>query len=173
MDPSRRLFFRGLTKARAVEPVLRPPWAIPEAEFVLSCTRCDACAKACPQAIVVRGDGGFPELSFASNGCTFCGQCVDACTTGALARLPGQDAWTLRVEIGDKCLAYRNVECRVCGENCDTAAIRFRPVLGGVSSPIVDLDACTGCGVCASICPGQAIRVKAPTYREGTPNDGS
>jgi ferredoxin len=63
----------------------------------------------------------------------------------------------LRPRIGPGCLALQRVECRVCGEACEEAAIRFRPQLGGISSPQLKLDSCSGCGDCLNACPVQAI----------------
>lgn len=62
--------------------------------------------------------------------------------------------------IGTQCLAQRRVECRVCGENCPHSAIRFKPVLGGVSQPTVLAEVCTGCGECVAPCPAAAIAIK-------------
>ena len=64
---------------------------------------------------------------------------------------------SLLADIGDACLARRQVECRICGEVCDASAIRFRPTLGGVSRPELDHAACTGCGACVAPCPAHAI----------------
>lgn len=60
-------------------------------------------------------------------------------------------------QIGDACLARRNVECRVCGEACELSAIRFRPRLGSVVQPDVVLESCSGCADCVAVCPTQAI----------------
>lgn len=168
MDPARRFFLRGGVKPPSVaashtpasEP--RPPWALGESAFVQTCTRCDACIQACPQHILNRGDGGFPVVKFESNGCTECERCVAVCVPKALVRVPGQSPWPWRAEIGDPCLAARRVECRVCGEVCDAGAIRFRPTLGGVSQPVLSLQACTGCGQCVPTCPTRAIQMKTP-----------
>ena len=61
-DTSRRQFLRGDFSGRDMP--LRPPWALREREFAQRCTRCDACNDACPTGIIVRGQGGFPEVDF-------------------------------------------------------------------------------------------------------------
>ena len=163
MDPGRRFFLRGGVKAPPTpvsEP--RPPWALPEAAFVQTCTRCDACVAACPQHILSRGDGGYPVVNFDSNGCTECERCVPVCVPNALVRLPGRTPWVWRADIGPQCLAAQRIECRVCGEMCDAGAIRFRPTLGGVAQPVVSPDACTGCGQCVAPCPTHAVHMKTP-----------
>lgn len=157
-DPSsRRNFLRGRVASHRAQP--RPPWALAEASFAERCTRCGDCARACPTRIIRQGDGGYPTVDFAAGECTFCGECVSRCQPGALVRAEGAPAWTLRAAIGDTCLARRLVECRVCGEMCDVAAIRFRPQPGGIAQPELDAAACTGCGACVAPCPTGAIRV--------------
>lgn len=156
MSVSRRSFLRG--RLRVDSNVLRPPWAVIESAFEGACTRCGDCLKVCPTAILVVGDGGFPTVDFHHGECSFCGDCVAACPTGALQR-HSQDGgpWSLRAAIGDACLARSGVECRVCGEACDEAAIRFRPTRGGVAQPQLDAARCTGCGACYAPCPVEAI----------------
>lgn len=163
MDPQRRLFLRGRPAVKQAPPVPRPPWALAEAEFLTICTRCDACIQACPEGILFKGDGGFPEVRFSHTGCTTCGRCVEACQPRALLRNTDQPPWDWRADIGPACLALKKVECRVCGEICDTAAIRFTPTLGGISCPTLDATRCNGCGTCLTPCPTQAITLKMPT----------
>jgi ferredoxin-type protein NapF len=163
MDLQRRLFLRGRPTVRQATPAPRPPWAVAETAFVEACTRCNACIAACPEGILVRGDGDYPEVRFSTTGCTACGRCADACEPRVLLRQPGQAPWSWRVSISSACLAQHQVECRVCGEMCDAGAIRFKPTLGGVTSPALDLSLCTGCGACVAPCPTQAIAMKTPT----------
>ena len=157
-DPSsRRNFLRGRVAAHRGEP--RPPWALAEGEFVNACTRCGDCARACPTRIIRQGDGGYPTVDFARGECTFCGECVAHCPTRALQRAPQQPPWPLRATIGERCLARQSVECRVCGEMCEFAAIRFVPQPGGIAAPQLDSERCTGCGACVAPCPTAAITV--------------
>lgn len=64
-----------------------------------------------------------------------------------------------RAEVGPGCLAAQRVECRLCGEGCDSGAIRYPPRLGGVAWPVIDPARCTGCGECLALCPPGALRL--------------
>lgn len=154
MDITRRRLFGS----RAVRPVaFRPPWSVGDDAFLDRCTRCDDCIRACPTGLLKRGDGGFPIADFSVAGCTFCGECATLCVTGAIARDTERPAWSFVARIEDACLARQRVECRVCGENCEIGAIRFRPLIGGVPQPEIDSSQCTGCGACIAPCPVGAV----------------
>jgi len=129
-------------------------------DFTEACTRCGDCARACPTRIIRQGEGGYPTVDFTFGECTFCGDCVSACPTGALRRAADETPWTLQASIGDACVAQRQVECRICGEQSDAGAIRFRPQVGGIALPQLDEKACTGCGACIAGCPATAITVR-------------
>lgn len=107
------------------------------------------------------GSGGFPEVSFAGAGCTFCGDCGRACEAAALSVAGRAAPWTATAAIDASCLSRAGVACRVCGERCEAAAITFRLAPGGVADPIIDTAACTGCGTCVAPCPADAIAVVA------------
>ena len=155
MDVSRRRFLG----ARAPGPApFRPPWSLSEPLFLDRCTRCDDCVKACPTGLLLRAQGGFPEADFSAAACTLCGDCARACATGAIGRDTSLQAWSFGIAISEGCLAAQGVDCRVCGELCDTAAIRFRPRIGGAPLPEVDNTLCTGCGACIAPCPVTAIQ---------------
>jgi ferredoxin-type protein NapF len=160
---SRAQFLRGDFAGR-VRP-MRPPWALPEGAFIERCTRCGNCISACPQHILDKGRGGFPLVDFARGECLFCGDCVRSCTPAALTGWSSSgdsDApWTVRAHIEGQCLARRGVECRSCADQCDTTAIRFRLVAGGVAQPLLEQAMCNGCGACYSVCPAQAITLGA------------
>jgi len=153
-DPSRRLFLRARTGSD--RSPIRPPWAVREELFIRQCDRCGDCLPACPDGLLRSGDGGFPVLSFRDGGCTFCRKCVDACHSGALSRevFPAID---LAATIDQSCLATQGILCRACGDECEHAAIRFRPALGGLTRVEVVAADCNGCGACVRLCPIGAI----------------
>jgi len=169
-DGSRRLFLRGRFTSAPVS-ALRPPWAVEEKSFSELCTRCNDCINACPECILARGDGGYPEIRFQRGECTFCEECVNQCEPGALqfpanAETPEQrkqQAWTLSVNFTSVCLALNSVVCRACGDACETRAIHFQLKPGGIADPCISLENCTGCGACVSVCPVDAVLVQPAT----------
>lgn len=166
---NRAQFLRGDFAGRS-SPI-RPPWSVPEAEFVEHCNRCGDCISACPQYILDKGRGGFPRVDFSRAECLFCGECVQVCSTGALAvqRNAGtaSEPWFVRASIGDGCLAGRGVECRSCGDQCEPGSIRFQPVVGGVARPVLEQSVCNGCGACYGVCPVQAIELRQSNSKRG------
>jgi ferredoxin-type protein NapF len=117
------------------------------------------CIDACPEQIIVIGDGGYPTIDFKRGECTFCADCVSACKPLALVRGEDQPGWTHKAVIADSCLPHRGVECRVCEDFCDARAIRFSPRLGGSPLPVIAAEKCTGCGACLAPCPVNAISI--------------
>jgi ferredoxin-type protein NapF len=163
-DPSsRRNFLRGHFSARSGP--LRPPWALAENEFLLACTRCGDCVRACPTQVIAERDSGYPVMNFAAGECSFCGECVSACTKGALKRAAGQAPWQAQAAIGEQCLAQRRIECRICCDQCDAGAIRFPLRAGGISQPLLDSARCTGCGACVAACPAGAVSVSGAPHK--------
>lgn len=141
---------------------LRPPWSHADALFTEACSLCGDCLTACPTGLLVKGRGGYPVVDFSKAHCTFCGSCRDACKAGCFtdAAVGGAGiAWPLKASIGATCIESSGVMCRVCENACETAAIRFRPRLGGGSTASIDLAACTGCGQCVATCPAKAISI--------------
>lgn len=136
--------------------IIRPPWSVPEADFITGCTRCHACTIACETGVLIAGSGGFPEIDFQRAECSFCQACVRACDAAVFTPIE-QIPWQIKVSISDRCLPYHHIECRSCQDGCETRAIRFRPQLNGIAQPVLDLPACTGCGACVPVCPVQAV----------------
>lgn len=160
---SRRHLLRGHLKAAA--PAVQLPWSLPWPEFVADCSRCGDCLSACPEQIIIKGDGGFPALDLGRGECSFCGDCASACQE-PLFRPRDQRPWDYIAQITEGCLANGQVYCQRCQDSCEARAIRFVPVLGRVPTPSVDATLCTGCGACVGDCPVGSIKVASPAHKE-------
>jgi len=157
-DMKRRQFFKGTRKHESFP--LRPPWSLNESLFQEACTRCGDCLISCPEGILQReGLNGYPVVDFKLGECTFCKKCVDVCPTSALDQFQAE-AWSAKADIKSQCLTQQGVICTTCSEQCEAGAIRFKPRLGKVSEPELNIDACTACGACVASCPTQAIEVR-------------
>lgn len=153
-------------------PHLRPPWALSEQDFVTQCTRCNACIEHCETQIIIQSRSGFPEVDFSRGECIFCQACVQHCDSGALS-LTQPKPWQQHIQITTACITQQQIVCRSCADQCEPNAIRFRPQLGGVSQPSVDIDACTGCGACIAGCPTQAIQIHPTPQPAATTQEAS
>lgn len=152
MPVDRRAFLRGAVSFPAT---VRPPGSANIAVFDALCDGCGECASACP-ARIIRLREHRPEIDFSAGECSACGECAVRCPTGALdAAKPFRTG--LAASISARCLGAQGVECRLCGDRCEARAIRFFPVRRGIRLPLVDRDACAGCGACYAACPAAAI----------------
>ncbi len=149
---------RALLKAKfnSSQQAIRMPWVRNELEFTDKCSRCYDCMTACPEKILIKGDGGFPEISFNKGECTFCTDCVESCPEDLFYSFD-EKPWSLKAKITEDCFANKKVVCVVCKEQCETEAISFTPKVGSVAQPVLAIELCTGCGACAKPCPTNAI----------------
>lgn len=153
-------------------PVLRPPGALPESDFLRTCIRCGQCTASCPTGtiepcLMEGGLTGFlsPRLTLSRAPCTpVCTACQTACPTGALRVLePSQRrAWRIGLATVESsaCLRTRGKDCRVCRQVCPYNAINYARG-GSLVAPTVEPDLCVGCGICEAACPpGKALIVR-------------
>ena len=151
---------------------IRPPFARSELEFLLACTRCDACIDACPHGVIFplpfsRGAevAATPALDLLNKGCHLCEDwpCVQACGDGALLfhELEGEQeieaAGAARLFPGPlasvgidtaACLPYNGPECGACKGSCPVPdTLRWQG-----EKPRIDSETCVGCGLCREAC---------------------
>ena len=171
----RREFFRrgiGKVSETAVKHVddklgqrvnwIRPPFALPELDFLLACTRCNACIEACPHEVIFPLAArlgpevvGTPALDLLNKACHLCADwpCVTSCEPKALFLPAAEDntAWPKLAHVAidtGTCLPYLGPECGACRDAC--------PVDEAMSwekeRPIINEARCTGCGLCREAC---------------------
>ena len=148
---------------------IRPPFAVPELEFLMLCTRCNACVEACPHdTVFVLGAhtglqfAGTPALDLKHHACHLCSDwpCVSACRPDAL-RLPeampeaAESAESepvprlARMKIDEsRCLPYLGPECGACASACPVPGAL---VFDGIH-PRIEAAQCTGCALCRQAC---------------------
>lgn len=145
---------------------LRPPGALAEPEFLDKCTRCTDCLMACPHQAIRRlgpefgDDFGTPAVIPLETPCYLCDDlpCVTACKTGALrCETRGEVDMGVAVLARDKCYLSQGQPCDYCIERCPLKSEAI--VLGGNGLPLIDPQGCTGCGVCAYLCPADALTI--------------
>jgi ferredoxin-type protein NapG len=70
----------------------------------------------------------------------------------------------------NKCLAWRKEKyyklCLVCDEQCSYDAVQWIVDEQGFKRPVVDVDVCTGCGICEAKCPVQPEAAITVSRRE-------
>ena len=161
---------------------IRPPYAIDELEFLLACTRCDKCVKACPHEIIFPLStklgvkvGSTPALDLLNKACYLCEDwpCVTACETGALA-FPQinsdmeQNNDSVLTDAKEQVLKHNerslpvisrvSIDQDLClpysGPEC--GACRVCPVDGAMvwnmEKPDINQALCVGCGLCREAC---------------------
>lgn len=161
---------------RSHEKLIRPPGALPEAQFLHKCVKCGECMKACPTnglqpALAEAGPEGIwtPMLVPKIGYCEFyCSLCTQVCPSAAIKELTIEEK--IRVRIGtawinkNRCIPYfLGRPCIVCEEHCPTSpkAIKLVTVetilpdgtVAKQKAPVIDLDLCIGCGICEYRCP--------------------
>lgn len=164
---SRRRLLFGRSGPMGGEDAIRPPWSVETHLFAQKCTGCSACIETCPEQILILDERKLAKVDFQKGECTFCTDCATSCKDGAIIITDLTTPWSLDISIEGKCLAMKGVECRICDDQCEVRAIRFRLTPGGVSLPQLNKDICTGCGACVAPCPTQAIEITPKHKREG------
>lgn len=164
-------------------PVL-PPGAEDLETFAANCTRCYACVDVCPTKVIRVGahaDRALlqlfqPEIEYFDSedqpDCGYCAEpcnlCTQVCPAGALTPLTLEEKNRRQIGVAKiirtACLAWEDGEaCAVCQEVCPYLAIDLEDSEAGVPCPVVNEDACRGCGACYSKCPairaGKAIEI--------------
>jgi len=155
---------------------IRPPFALDELDFLLACTRCNACIEACPEQVIFPLSARLgadvvstPALDLSNKGCRLCDgwPCVQVCEPKALL-IPEADEeesaelWPRLAYITintETCLPYSGPECGACGPVCKVEGA----LVWERERPSIDYSRCTGCAMCREVCvvTPSAISVKS------------
>ncbi|MBF0470879.1 MAG: ferredoxin-type protein NapG [Gammaproteobacteria bacterium] len=159
---------------------LRPPGALPEEDFLGSCTRCGLCVRDCPYDILhLAGIGeevaaGTPYFIAREAGCEMCTDipCIPICPTGALNH-ELTDINKARMGLAvivdqESCIAFLGLRCEVCFNICPLRgkAITIETAHNNRSGkhalfiPTVHSASCTGCGKCEEGCVTDIASIK-------------
>ncbi len=158
--------------------LVRPPGALPEADFLDRCVRCQECVKICSStggclqpSLLESGWEGIwsPKVNARHGYCEYnCNLCGQVCPTQAIHPLELEAKKKIRMGTAyfdkSRCIPwYRGEDCLVCEEHCPLPdkAIKFdirearRPngSMAVVKFPYVDESLCIGCGICVTKCP--------------------
>jgi len=171
-DPENAPLPEAAQRRRSI-PVLRPPGAVEEEQFLAGCTKCNKCIEACPHEAItlaparLREAAATPMLDPDRSPCMMCDDfpCIAACEPGVLTRTVPKMMGTAKVT-EHLCLAHHGTTCTVCSERC--------PVEGAIDiadgKPRVNEKVCTGCGVCRYVCPAPENAILLmPTFLRPTP----
>ena len=154
---------------RLAPHVIRPPGAITEFEFLIACTRCGECSKACPANAILTLDhragaaSGTPFLDpHKYRPCIACKDtpCITACDDEALMPLAIEDAAMGTAKIDrSTCKPWSDKgECTRCIGACPFPGDAILADEDG--KPFIDPRHCIGCGLCVRACPTRPRSVK-------------
>lgn len=161
--------------------LIRPPGAQEEKDFSSRCVKCGRCIEACPYAAIVPASAdagsavGSPTLDLRNQACRLCHDfpCAAACPTDALRDVAAVEDVDMGHAVIDEdlCIALQGMRCEVCYRACPlidraiTIDYRLREgdSIHSVFAPVIDEQACVGCGLCVERCvigqPEVAIKV--------------
>jgi ferredoxin-type protein NapG len=178
-------------EARAHPYALRPPGALAEKDFNAACIKCGQCVNACPyDTLKLAGSGGnlpigMPYFEPRDIPCYLCPDipCMKACPTGALSpelKNINESRMGLAVIDLENCLSWKGLRCEICHRECPlkgkAITLELHPRAQSKHTmfyPIVNSDACTGCGICEKACPTTeaAIRILPHSMVQGKIGD--
>lgn len=167
--------------AHPTDGLIRPPGARGEKDFSSRCVKCGRCIEACPYAAIVPASAdagsavGSPTLDLRNQACRLCHDfpCAAACPTDALRDVAAVEDVDMGHAVIDEglCIALQGMRCEVCYRACPlidraiTIDYRLREgdSIHSVFAPVIDEQACVGCGLCVERCvigqPEVAIKV--------------
>lgn len=173
----------GLSVTSSSGSYVRPPGALPPADFTSRCLRCSICVEVCPTRAVSLLDITLdfknistPVINPAFGGCVAwnkkCLRCAESCPSGALN--PAVELSTLKIGrvwlVPEPC-----VNCMVCFQRCPIEGAVLFPnpegkpftrerdiptrlkLVDSILKPYINPELCVGCGLCVHYCPKKVM----------------
>ena len=157
---------------------LTPPGSLSASNMVSHCTGCQLCVSECPNQ-VLRPSADLmhlmqPVMSYERGHCRpECTRCSEVCPAGAIKPIDIEEKSSIQIGhavwIKKNCVPITDgVECGNCARHCPTGAIEMvmldendeeSPMV-----PVVNEEACIGCGACEYVCPARPF---SAIYIEG------
>ena len=121
-----------------------------------SCLGYGDCVRVCPRDAISITEGSIARVDFKK--CVGCGLCVRTCPVEIIHLV--RDSARVAVKCsnhfkGSEVRKYCHsgcIACRKCEKSCPDDAIKVIDNLA-----VIDYEKCTGCGICADVCPTKCI----------------
>jgi len=171
----------GYLVTRQRNATLLPPGSQGEKDFLSRCVKCGKCMQACPYSALKPAPqsaglaAGAPSIDARLQACRLCEDfpCVKACPTGALRDVEQRSDVRMGLAVIDEeaCLSFQGMRCEVCYRACplidEAITIDYRmregDAIHSIFAPVINDQACVGCGLCVERCvvdePQVAIRI--------------
>ncbi len=175
---------------KSTDFALRPPGAISEDKFKKACIKCGLCVEACPYDTLKLSTPsdkkitGTPYFEPRITPCYMCTDipCVPVCPTEALdekSLLTIAENNTPKLDVNkskmglavvnkESCIAFWGIQCDACYRACplidEAISIKYekneRTGKHAFLKPVVNAEACTGCGLCEHACVTEIPAIK-------------
>lgn len=171
------------TSLPADRPLLRPPGALPEEEFLSTCISSGRCIHSCPVSAIQWGYSDDPSrdrkpfIDVRRQACVVCEHlaCMNACPSGALKLVAKEEIRMGLAQLRDDvCVRTQGEDCQICVDKCPLGSTAIAIPYYGAPVEVRE-PGCVGCGVCEMYCPTEpkaivvALRPAAAGEGSGLP----